>query len=199
MESNPIRPEELLPLEEYARRREGIRAEIIALKTLRRVEVGPWVSVVFENRATVLFQIQEMLRVEHIREPEKIQHEIDTFAELLPGEGELSGTLFIEIPDDEQRREALKALGGIEGHTRLKIGDRVVPARDKRPIDPIFARPGQATCVYYLAFPFSNGAKKMLVAGMEPVWLEIDHPRYSHATKLGAQQRRSLAEDLGGC
>ena len=151
MESQKIRLSELLNAAQYRERRPKMLRDIIALKTLRRVELGPWVSFVFENRETVVFQIQEMLRIEHIDEPEKIEHEIDTYSELLPGPGELSATLFIEITNAAQRREALTQLAGIEKNVSLQIGGLRIPAEDKRPFDRIYERP-QASCVYYLRF-----------------------------------------------
>lgn len=194
MDSKPIQPEDLLSLEAYERVRAERRAEVIRLREMRRVEVGPWVSVVFETRETVLYQIQEMLRIERIVEPERIRHEIETYEELLAGPGELSGTFFIEIPNEEERRAALPKLHGIERLVRLKAGGAVVPGRDKRPIAAEFARP-QATCVYYLAFGPDAAALGTLRSGGE-VWLEVDHPSYAHAARLRPEQVLELARDL---
>jgi hypothetical protein len=83
--------------------REDRRRRVIALKERRRVEVGPYLSFVFENRETLLFQIQEMCRAERIIDDARIQEEIDVYSALLPGPGELSATLFIEIADKDQR------------------------------------------------------------------------------------------------
>ncbi len=190
MASNRIERSDLLGLAEYERVRKERLAEIIALKTARRVEVGPWVSFVFENRETVLYQIQEMLRIERITEPAMIDHEIETYAELLPGPGELSATMFIEISDAEQRRAALAKLGGIEKTVALRVGSRKVAAFDKRPIDPRFERPGQATAVYYLGFPLGD------VGLPGDVWLEVSHPRYRHAAALTDSQKLALSADL---
>ena len=190
-----IRPEDLLPLEAYERVRSARRSEVIRLRELRRVELGPWVSIVFENRATVLYQIQEMLRIERISDPEKVRHEIETFEELLPGAGELSGTFFIEIPDAAQRHAALPELHGIEGTVRLKIGPHDSLAEDKRPIDERFARP-QAACVYYLRFPLSEPARAALRSSGAEAWLETRHPRYAHAARLRPEQAAELARDL---
>ncbi len=189
-----IEPADLLPLPEYLEQRPRIVRDIIALKNRRRAEVGPWVSLVFENRATALYQIQEMVRVEHLSEPEAIQHEIETYSELMPGPGELSATLFIEISDSRQRHAALARLGGIEKRVFLRLGSERVPAFDKRPIDPRFERPGQATAVYYLGFRLTSAQR----AGFErcDVWLDIDHPAYRHSSALSPQSRASLAGDF---
>ncbi|MGH7294287.1 MAG: DUF3501 family protein, partial [Polyangiaceae bacterium] len=91
----PIERGEILGLAEYERVREQFRARVIALKKHRRVAVGPKATAVFENRDTVLLQIQEMLRTERITREEAVQHEIDTYNELVPRAGEVSCTLMI--------------------------------------------------------------------------------------------------------
>lgn len=193
-----IDPSELLSLPEYKARRESLVAEVIKIKDLRRVEVGPWASFVFENKATVIHQIHEMLRIEHISDPAKIRHEIETYEELLPAPGELSATFFIEIPDADTRRRALSSLGGVEKAIALRVGDLRAPAEDKRPIDPRFERLGQATAVYYLRFKVSAPAAAALREGGAAAWLEISHPRYSHAARLSEACRLELSRDLAG-
>lgn len=195
MDFRPIEPGELLSLQEYDARREEIRASIITLKNLRRVECGPWISLVFEDRRTVVYQIQEMLRVERITKPEAIRHEIETFSDLMPKPGELSATLFIEIPDPVQRQAALAELFGIEKHVRLRSGKFASSAVDKRPIDPRFERP-RASAVFYLGFPFGDGAREAFLSGPEDVWVEISHPRYKHCAALAPETRKSLSNDL---
>lgn len=194
MAARTIEPSELLSLEEFDRRRETIRREIIAIRDARRVEVGPWVSFAFENRRTVLYQIQEMLRIERITDPAKIQEEIDAYRELLPGPRELSATMFIEISDDAQRDRALTRLGGIEKCISLKLGGTRTRALDKRPIDPRFERPGRASAVYYLGFALPTNPRKALSA--RSAALEITHPEYGHSAALRAATLAALADDL---
>lgn len=196
MASLSIEPSNLLSPAEYEKKREKIRAEIIALRQLRRVEVGPWVSLGFEDRQTVLYQIQEMIRIERIVDPEKVGHEIEAYADLLPGPEELSATLFIEIPEEGPRRAALSTLGGIERQVSLRCGSLVSQAIDKRPIDPDIERPGQATAVYYLGFPLNAALRAALRGGVEQVRLEINHPRYNHAAGIAPETRASLASGL---
>jgi hypothetical protein len=194
MASTAITPSDLLSLADYEKVRPETVRRVIALKTRRRVELGPWVSLVFESRETVLYQIQEMLRIERITDAAMIDHEIETYAELLPGEGELSLTLFIEIPDPQLRAAALSKLGGIETSLTLELaGDIPVPAFDKRPIDPQFERPGQATAVYYLGFTLSSEQRRAFASGAGDVWLKTGHPEYRHAAALSNAQRKELA------
>lgn len=196
MAYKPIERAELLSLPEYDKARAERVKKIIALKDRRRVEVGPWVSLAFESRETVLHQIQEMLRIERISAPEAIDHEIETFEDLLPRDGELSATMFIEISDAAQRSAALSKLGGIEKSLNLRLDAERFPAYDKRPIDPRFERPGQATAVYYLGFKLPKDAGTRLLGA--DAWLEFGHEHYRHAAALSPEQRRELARDLIG-
>lgn len=197
MASQPISPSDLLSPDAYEPVRAERVARVIALKQRRRVEVGPWVSCAFESRETVVHQIQEMIRIERLSEPSAVAHEIETFAELVPAEGELSLTLFIEISDDVLRRKALATLGGIEKTFSLKLGSHAVPAFDKRPIDPSVERPGQATAVYYLGFKLPAAMRAAFASGEGEAWLQFSHPAYRHAAALSAEQRRELASSWG--
>ena len=190
-----IKVGDLLGLEEYKKRHQEIRREIIKVRDLRRVEVGPWVSFTFENRATVLYQIQEMIRVEHLTDPAKVREEIASYEELLPTSDELSATMFIEISDAAQRDRALSNLGGIEKTVSLTIAGERAAALDKRPIDPRFERAGRASAVYYLGFRLCARAIRGLAEG-EAARLEIAHPRYGHAASLVAETAAALAQDL---
>ena len=193
MAVRPIKLEDLLSAAQSEESRRQRVAEIIEIKNRRRVEIGPWVSCVFENRATVLYQIQEMVRIERLSEKSALEHEIETFADLLPGEDELSLTMFIEISDDSLRHAALTTLGGIEKTLTLELGAERIPAFDKRPIDPRWERPGTATAVYYLGFRLSPPMRNLFTGPAGEAWLKLSHPRYRHAAALSSEQRRELA------
>src|SRR5215470_16717864 len=105
--------DEIVGSERYEKIRDEFRHRIIELKKHRRVSVGDYITLVFENHETVLFQIQEMLRAERITDIDKIRFEVDTYNELIPGEGELSTTLLIEITEQKHIRPALVKLIGI--------------------------------------------------------------------------------------
>ncbi|TFG59242.1 MAG: DUF3501 family protein, partial [Nitrospirales bacterium] len=123
-----LTPQDLLSAAQYEQDRQTIRQQIIALKKRRRISVGPLVTLVFENRETLLFQIQEMIRTERIFDPGKIQEECDVYNALLPARDELSATLFIEITDSEKIQSLLDSFQNIDrGNTvALKVGDTSV-------------------------------------------------------------------------
>ena len=106
--------EELIPSEEYERQRDAYRQTVIALKRRRRITIGDKVTLVFENRETLRFQIQEMIRVERIMDPKKIQEELDVYNALIPNSGELSATLLIELTDADRMKEWLDLFMGLD-------------------------------------------------------------------------------------
>ena len=194
----PIDRGEVLGLAEYEQIRARFRARVVAEKKLRRVGVGPKASAVFENRDTVLLQIQEMLRTERITRPGAVDHEIATYNELLPGRDELSCTLMIEIADKDERDAFLAAAAGLEKHVWLVAGSQRVAARS---IDR-GASPDRTTAVHYLKFalPPSLAERLRMAASSDETLthleLAIDHPAYAAEAVLPAETILQLGQDL---
>jgi hypothetical protein len=105
---------DLLSTADYERQREQFRSQVIALKQRRRISVGPLITLIFENRETLRFQTQEMIRVEQILDPHKVQEELDVYNALMPGSGELSATLLIELTEQERMKEWLDVFMGLD-------------------------------------------------------------------------------------
>jgi hypothetical protein len=177
---------------EYEKRRADFRRHIIALKRARRVDVGDHMSLVFENRDTTLFQIQEMIRIERMVDEKQIAAEVEFYNELIPGEGELSATLFIEYPEPAQARVALRQLTGLSRHVALRIGDAVIPAD----FEPGRERPDGVSSVQYLRFCLPLRERDALRAGSAPISIVVDHPAYTATARLSADTRAALAEDF---
>src|SRR3954470_21761191 len=114
--------DDIADLRAYERERADFRREVIVLKQRRRVPVGPHVTLLFENRDTIRFQIQEMARAEKILSDEGIQNELDVYNPLIPEPGHLAATLFVELTSEAELREWLPKLVGIEGAVELRIG-----------------------------------------------------------------------------
>ncbi|HEV2310574.1 MAG TPA: DUF3501 family protein [Acidimicrobiia bacterium] len=179
-------------LREYERERDAFRAEIIAMKKRRRVPLGDLMTIVFENAATMRFQIQEMARAERLLRDEQIEHELDTYNELIPGTDELSGTLFIEITDDEALRYWLPRLVGIHEHVLLVAGgesSRALAVDVER-----LTRQDTTATVHYLKFAVDSAQRLAFNDG--PVRLVVDHPEYQADVTLTDPQREELAGDL---
>jgi hypothetical protein len=188
----PITREELLELAAYERIREQFLRSVIERKKPRYVKLGPNMTALFENRDSVLLQIQEMLRTERITQEKAIAHELETYNALVPGERELSVTLFIEYQERDERERMLAALAGLEDKFRLRVGTELLPATP----DPRATDPERTMAVHYLKIPLSPSAFTALVGGSEPVALEVAHPAYSASAQLSPATRQSLRDDF---
>ncbi|MFW6049962.1 MAG: DUF3501 family protein [Myxococcota bacterium] len=183
---------EVLDLGAYEEIRPRFMQRIIEMKKNRRVAVGDHMTFIFENYDTALFQIQEMLRAERITREDGIQHEIETYNDLVPGEGELFATLMIEY-EPEGRREKLDALRGLKNHVFLHVGERRVQAEfEVLPGE----EPDRLPSINYVRFRVGADAAKWLRDTSQPTALEVDHPAYSARAELPAAVRRELAGDL---
>lgn len=188
----PIVIDEILDLTAYEKVRQEFRARIIELKAPRRVSVGNELTFLFENRDTVRFQIQEMLRAERTVREEDIQLELDVYNELIPGEHELSATLMIEIQAAGRVRETLDRLIGIDEHVFLDIGDATVRAT----FDPKQFEEDRISAVQYVRFPLGPELAARFRDPSVPVRLRVDHPSYAASAAVEGASRESLAADL---
>jgi hypothetical protein len=193
----PIRRDEILGLAEYETIRPPFRARVIGEKKRRRVAVGPRASLLFENRDTVLMQIQEMLRTERITREAAIVHEIDTYNAFIPGECELSCTLMFEIDDKEAREAFLVAARGIEDAVAIVIGGE--KHHGKTTPDRILA--DRASALIYLKIPIGERgvtALRTTAKGSESIGvaITIEHPAYRASCDLSREVVASLAEDF---
>lgn len=183
---------DLLDLVEYERTREAFRAEVIAHKRHRRITVGPCLSFVFEDRLSVRFQVQEMLRAERTVDEERIQEELDVYNELLPKPDGLAATLMIEIPEKERIREMLDRLIGIDEHVLLEIGNASVRAG----FDPKQFEAERISAVQYVNFDLGPELAGRFADPAIPATLHVNHPAYAYAVLLEGEVRASLARDL---
>jgi hypothetical protein len=189
----PIQRNEILPIGDYEGVRPHFRARVIEEKRARRLKLGEHFSAVFENRDSVLLQIQEMLRIERITSEPAILHEMETYNALVPAAGELSLTLFVEIADKETRDRALVELAGLEDHVAIEVDGELHRATYHRP--PGFQE-GRTTAVHYLKLPLPPAAAAALVARTAKAAIVVDHPRGPARAELGREALAKLAEDL---
>jgi hypothetical protein len=187
-----IEASDIISNEEYLKTRESRRKEIIGLKNKRRISVGPRISLTFENRETVIYQIQEMMRVENITDPEKIQHEVDVYNDLIPEKNCLSATLFIEISDNSQVKQILDKMQGLDaaGIVFLNLGTEKVAAE----FEPGHSKEDRISAVHYVRFCFTpDQAKKF---GESQIEIHVEHQQYKTSTALTSEQKKELAKDL---
>lgn len=191
-EMKKVTLDDVIGLSAYEKMREGFRRQIIELKKKRRISVGDKVSLLFENRDTVLFQIHEMLWAERITDLDRIREEIEVYDSLIPRDGELRATLFLEIEGQHRLREELLKFLGIDEAVFLKIGDRAIHAR----FEEGRSKEDKISAVQYVTFPFSEGEIRAFAEGNEEAVLVIDHPNYRARATIEGEARKSLAEDL---
>ena len=183
------------PLSEYEGIRNKMREEIIQIKKTRRLQIGNLISMVFENRETVIFQIQEMMRAEHIDDETKIQKEIDIFNPLIPDENELSATLFIEIIEQGKIKETLDKLQGLDRENILffQIGEKeTIPAT----FEEGRSNEERISAVHYVKFLFTKDQQDLFSKMEISVQLAINHPHYQESTTLTPETRMSLLSDF---
>ena len=180
----------------YEREREEFRTHVIALKRRRRIHVGLFVTFLFENRDTIRFQIQEMARVEKLTTDDDIQVELDTYNPMIPDAGQVCATMFIELTTDEQMREWLTKLAGVENAVRLVLSDgtEIAAIIDEQHSEGL-TRDHVTAAVHYLRWEFSPEQVAAFAAG--PVQLRIDHPEYLEVVELSDATHAELLDDLG--
>lgn len=194
MSMKSISVSDVLNLCEYEKIRDARRREVIELKARRRVQVGRYLSFVFENRATVLFQIQEMCRAERIVAESKIAEEVDVYLSLLPGPGELVATMMIEITESFEIKRVLDKLLGIDtrDYVRLEVGAHRIPGvfETGRSDEEL----GKLSAVHFVRFAVPPEARGIFRDGEGA--LVVDHPNARARAVLSAATKQSLAEDL---
>ena len=192
----PIVPADVFGPEVYAGVRDDYRRRIIEYKEQRRIEVGDRVFLVFENRRTLLFQIEEILRAEKISEPAQVAEEIELYNQLLPTADSLSATLFLAVPRDQEsdRRAQLDRFIGLDEHVILHVGPHAIRAE----FEPGRSTEDRISAVQYTRYRLSAEAIAALRTPGTEVTVEIDHPVYRHRALASEAMRASLASDFDG-
>jgi hypothetical protein len=188
----PLVHADLLDLLAYEKARESERARVIALKRPRRIALGPELTFIFENRDSVWFQVQEMIRTERIVDEARIQGELDVYNELLPGPHSLSATLMIEITDPARIRETLDRLIGIDEHIFLEVDGESVQAS----FDPKQFEQDRISAVQYVRFELGPVLTARFRDPALPAALRSEHPHYRQRSAIEKESRESLIRDL---
>src|SRR5215831_10905576 len=158
--------EDILDSRAYERERDAIRRQVIDLKRTRRVALGPIMSMVFENTETMRWQVQEMARAERMLRDEQIEHEVETYNELIPGPGELSATLMIELTSEPALREWLPKLVGIHDHLWVVVADGTRVRGSVSDEDEVrLTRDDVTAAVHFLRFRFTEEQIDMFARG----------------------------------
>ena len=186
---------DLFSLERYAQERSAFRVKVLEHKRARQLRIGPNVTWLFEDRLTIQYQVQEMLRTERIFEPEGIAEELEAYNPLIPDGSNWKVTLLIEFPDEQERREALARLKGIESGCWMQVRGmpRVLAIADE---DLERANEEKTSAVHFLRFELTAPMIAALREGAD-LAAGVQHAHYTHQVEpLPAATRTSLIGDL---
>lgn len=198
--TGPLSLDDLSDARAYERERDALRREVIALKQVRRLSLGPVMSVVLESRTTIRFQVQEMVRAERILDDAQVQAELDVYNPLIPGPGELSMTLFLELTSEVLLREWLPKLVGIERCVFLVIGEGPDTLELRDEVDESHAstltRDDVTASVHFVRIRVPEQARGRFAT--DRVVLRVDHPSYPAEVELSPAARASVLADWSG-
>jgi len=190
--THKIEAADLLPLQEYEAQRKTLKANLIPVKKLRRVEVGPFATFYFENYATMWLQVMEMLRIEKGGD-EQVPGELSAYNPLIPQGDELIATMMLEIEDANRRNKVLLTLGGIEESVFLEIGGETVHATPTEYDDRTTAD-GKTSSVHWLRFKLTPEQKARFLT--DRVVIGLSHRNYGHMAVLTDETKTALAKDF---
>jgi hypothetical protein len=185
---------DLLSLEEYHKQRADFRARVLAHKRNRQLGLGPNATLYFEDRLTVQYQVQEMLRIERIFETEAIADELAAYTPLIPDGRNLKATLMIEVPDADERRRVLRDLAGFEDKVYAQVAgfERVAAYADE---DLERSTENKTSAVHFVRFEFDDAMCAALKAGAA-LSFGVDHPHYRHETRVAPRSLQALLADF---
>jgi hypothetical protein len=195
--AGPLAPQDLYSLDDYASRRPELRARVMAHKEARKLPIGPNATLYFEDRITMQYQVQEMLRIERISDAEGIEDELKVYNALVPDGSNWKATFMVEFPDVEERRQALAHLRGIERRVWMRVAG----------FEPVYAIADEdleredetkTSAVHFMRFELTPDMRRAVREGAA-IGAGIDHLSYRHAVEaIAPAVRDSLARDLAG-
>ena len=189
-----VKKSDLMPLEEYSKKRKAIRKEIVNYKKNRRVSLGPYANFYFESYETMKAQIQEMLYIEKGGD-EQLKDELAAYNPLIPNGKELVATLMFEIDNPVLRLNFLNKVGGIEEKVYIQIGKDKISAIPEKDLDRTTDE-GKASSVQFVHFHFSEQQIKNFKDINNEIIVGIDHKLYNHMSKISEETRKALSEDF---
>jgi len=187
--------DDIIDMRAYERERDELRRVIIDLKRVRRVALGPIMTMVFENTVTMRWQVQEMARAERMMRDEQIAHEVETYNNLIPDTNELSATLMIELTSEPALKEWLPRLVGIHQHIAIALPDGTRVFGTVSEEDELrLTRDDITAAVHFLKFRFTDGEVEQFARG--PVDIVVDHPEYEQDVVMSPELHAELLADL---
>ena len=193
-QNKPINESDILNRDEYKAQRKNLREKMVLRKKNRRLDIGPYITIYFENRDTILHQINEMVYIEN-GGTEQIKDEILAYKSLVPDGKELVATVMIEIDSPTKRAEFLASMGGFEETIYIKINDKVIIGKAELDVDRTTAD-GKASSVQFVHFEFDEQSIKYFRENKKDITISINHENYKHSTVIGKEHVSELINDF---
>ena len=191
---NTIEISEILSRDEYKINRKSLREKMVLRKKFRRVDIGPYVTMYFENKDTIIHQINEMVYIENGGE-DQIKDEILAYKSLVPNGRELVATVMVEIDNPIKRAEFLAKMGGFEEQMSIKIDGHMIKGKAELDADRTTAD-GKASSVQFVHFEFEDKDVQSIKNHMEDVSISINHENYRHSSILNIDTVKELINDF---
>ena len=189
-----IQSKDIINRDIYSKNRKVLRTNMVATKKNRRLDIGPNITIYFENKKTIMHQINEMVFIENGGDTQ-IKEEIEAYKSLVPSGNDLVATLMVEVDNPIKRAELLGKLGGFEEKLYLKIGDITIKAEAELDGDRTTAD-GKASSVQFVHFNFTEEEKKIFKIDNSKIEIGISHEYYQHSTVMNNLTIKELREDL---
>ena len=192
--NNLIEKSDILSRDEYKIKRKNLREKMVLRKKFRRVDIGPYVTMYFENKDTIIHQINEMVYIEDGGD-EQIKDEILAYKSLVPNGKELIATVMVEIDNPLKRAEFLSKMGGFEEKINIKINDKIIEGKAELDGDRTTAD-GKASSVQFVHFNFKEEEIEHFKNNIDNITISIDHVNYRHSAVLNIDTVKELTNDF---
>lgn len=193
-QNRPINESDILNRDDYKVKRKSLREKMVLRKKNRRLDIGPYITIYFENRDTILHQINEMVYIENGGD-EQIKEEILAYKSLIPNGKELVATLMVEIDSPVKRADFLGKMGGFEEHLDFIVNNKVIKGKPESDVERTTAD-GKASSVQFVHFEFDEEAIKEFTVTNKDVIITINHDNYKHSTIMNQETKDELSMDF---
>ncbi len=193
-ETSVIEISDIFSRENYKAKRKDLREKMVSRKKNRRIDVGPYMTMYFENRDTIIHQINEMVFIENGGE-EQVREEILAYKSLVPNGKELIATVMIEIDSPIKRAEFLGKMGGFEETIDISIGEKNIRGKAELDVDRT-TEDGKASSVQFVHFEFNSEDIEYFKKNKELTTISVDHGNYRHSTTLNISTVNELLNDF---
>jgi hypothetical protein len=194
LQNRSINKSDILNRDEYKSQRKNLREKMVLRKKNRRLDIGPYITIYFENRDTILHQINEMVYIENGGD-EQIKDEILAYKSLIPNGKELVATIMIEIDSPIKRAEFLGKMGGFEENLDVIVNNRVIKGNPESDVERTTAE-GKASSVQFVHFEFDEEAINEFKVKNKDIMITINHNDYKHSTIMNQQTKDELSMDF---